>query len=230
MFHACMTDHTHNEETTLVLGGTGKTGRRVVERLAARGVPDARRLALRRAAVRLGGPRHLGARAARRHAPSYVVLLSGPGGPGAAGRGRRLRRAGRRAGGSGGWCCCRAAARRRRSASEQVVQGGRRRLDDRAVQLVQPELQRELHRSTACWTAWSRCRSSDVREPFVDVEDIADVAVAALTEDGHAGELYELTGPRLLTFAEAVQRDRGRDRTRRCATCPVTMDEFTSAR
>ena len=43
-----------------------------------------------------------------------------------------------------------------------------------------------------------------VGEPFVDVDDIADVAVAALTEDGHAGELYELTGPRLLTFADAV--------------------------
>ena len=41
-------------------------------------------------------------------------------------------------------------------------------------------------------------------EPFVDVDDIADVAVAALTEDGHAGQVYELTGPRLLTFAEAV--------------------------
>jgi len=43
-----------------------------------------------------------------------------------------------------------------------------------------------------------------VGEPFVDVEDIADVATAALTEDGHAGRLYELTGPRLLTFEEAV--------------------------
>jgi uncharacterized protein YbjT (DUF2867 family) len=43
-----------------------------------------------------------------------------------------------------------------------------------------------------------------VPEPFVDAGDIADVAVAALTEDGHAGELYELTGPRALTFAQAV--------------------------
>ncbi len=43
-----------------------------------------------------------------------------------------------------------------------------------------------------------------VGEPFVDADDIADVAVAALTEDGHAGQIYELTGPRLLTFAEAV--------------------------
>ena len=47
--------------------------------------------------------------------------------------------------------------------------------------------------------------AGDVREPFVDVDDIADFAVAALTEDGHAGQVYELTGPRLLTFAEAVE-------------------------
>jgi len=43
-----------------------------------------------------------------------------------------------------------------------------------------------------------------VPEPFVDVDDIADVAVAALTDAGHIGKLYELTGPRALTFAEAV--------------------------
>ena len=43
-----------------------------------------------------------------------------------------------------------------------------------------------------------------VAEPFVDAEDIADVAVAALTQPGHSGQLYELTGPRALTFAEAV--------------------------
>jgi uncharacterized protein YbjT (DUF2867 family) len=43
-----------------------------------------------------------------------------------------------------------------------------------------------------------------VPEPFVDADDIAAVAVAALTEDGHAGQVYDLTGPRLLTFEEAV--------------------------
>ena len=42
-------------------------------------------------------------------------------------------------------------------------------------------------------------------EPFVDVDDIADVAVAALTEDGHSGQLYELTGPRLITLTDAVE-------------------------
>lgn len=41
-------------------------------------------------------------------------------------------------------------------------------------------------------------------EPFVDAEDIAEVAVAAFTEEGHTGQLYEVTGPRLLTFADAV--------------------------
>ena len=43
-----------------------------------------------------------------------------------------------------------------------------------------------------------------VREPFVDVDDIADVAFAALTGDGHGGAIYEVTGPRLLGFEEAV--------------------------
>jgi uncharacterized protein YbjT (DUF2867 family) len=43
-----------------------------------------------------------------------------------------------------------------------------------------------------------------VAEPFVDAEDIAECAVAALTQPGHTDRLYELTGPRALTFAEAV--------------------------
>jgi uncharacterized protein YbjT (DUF2867 family) len=43
-----------------------------------------------------------------------------------------------------------------------------------------------------------------VPEPFIDADDIADVVVAALTDERHANKLYELTGPRALTFAEAV--------------------------
>jgi len=46
--------------------------------------------------------------------------------------------------------------------------------------------------------------AADIAEPFVDAEDIADVAVAALTERGHFGEIYEVTGPRLLTFADVA--------------------------
>ena len=44
--------------------------------------------------------------------------------------------------------------------------------------------------------------AGDISEPFVDVDDIAEVAVAALTEPGHTGEVYEVTGPRLMTFAD----------------------------
>ena len=47
--------------------------------------------------------------------------------------------------------------------------------------------------------------AGNVGEPFVDADDIADVAVAALTDDRHVGQLYELTGPQLITFAEAVE-------------------------
>lgn len=47
--------------------------------------------------------------------------------------------------------------------------------------------------------------AADVPEPFIDVDDIADVAVAALTEEGHAYQIYEVTGPRLLTFNQVAQ-------------------------
>jgi uncharacterized protein YbjT (DUF2867 family) len=45
---------------------------------------------------------------------------------------------------------------------------------------------------------------SDVAEPFVDADDIADIAFAALTQTGHEFQLYEITGPRALSFPEAI--------------------------
>ena len=45
----------------------------------------------------------------------------------------------------------------------------------------------------------------DMPEPIIDIDDIADVVVAALTEEGHLGERYEVTGPRLMTFAEMAE-------------------------
>jgi uncharacterized protein YbjT (DUF2867 family) len=45
----------------------------------------------------------------------------------------------------------------------------------------------------------------EVGEPFIDTKDIADIAIAALTDDKHQGQLYEVTGNRLLTFREAIQ-------------------------
>lgn len=43
----------------------------------------------------------------------------------------------------------------------------------------------------------------DTPEPFVDVRDIADVAVKAFVED-HVGRTYDLTGPAAITFTAAV--------------------------
>ena len=67
--------------------------------------------------------------------------------------------------------------------------------------------------------------AGDVREPIIDVDDIADVAVAALTEDGHAGELYEVTGPRLMTFADmAAELSRAMGRT--VQYLPISFEDF----
>lgn len=42
-------------------------------------------------------------------------------------------------------------------------------------------------------------------EPFIDVDDIAEVAVVALTQPGHTSELYEVTGPRMLTLSDIAE-------------------------
>ncbi|MDT7552452.1 MAG: hypothetical protein QOI16_988 [Pseudonocardiales bacterium] len=66
-----------------------------------------------------------------------------------------------------------------------------------------------------------------VTEPFLDVEDVADVAVIALTCDGHQSRTYELTGPRLLGFADAaaeVSAATGRE----VAYLPVTPAEYAA--
>ncbi|MGV9245324.1 NAD(P)H-binding protein [Streptomyces sp. NPDC003710] len=44
----------------------------------------------------------------------------------------------------------------------------------------------------------------DGRTPFIDAEDIAEVAAAALTDDRHSGRVYDLTGPRAISFGEAT--------------------------
>jgi uncharacterized protein YbjT (DUF2867 family) len=67
----------------------------------------------------------------------------------------------------------------------------------------------------------------DVTEPFVDADDLADAAVAALTRPGHAGRTYELTGPRLLTFGDAVD-EIARASGRSIAFVPVSTAEFAA--
>jgi uncharacterized protein YbjT (DUF2867 family) len=67
----------------------------------------------------------------------------------------------------------------------------------------------------------------DTPEPFVDVDDIADVAVAALTDPGHAGEVYEVTGPRMLTLA-GIATELSRATGRNIEYVPVPHDAFVA--
>ena len=65
----------------------------------------------------------------------------------------------------------------------------------------------------------------DIAEPIIDIDDIADVAAAALTQTGHLGELYEVTGPRLMTFAEmavVLAKATGRQ----IQHIPITFEDF----
>jgi uncharacterized protein YbjT (DUF2867 family) len=70
--------------------------------------------------------------------------------------------------------------------------------------------------------------AGDAPVPFVDADDIADVAVAALTDDAHVGRLYELTGPRPLTFAETVG-EIARATGRELRYVPVSIEEHAAA-
>jgi uncharacterized protein YbjT (DUF2867 family) len=65
----------------------------------------------------------------------------------------------------------------------------------------------------------------EIAEPIVDIDDIADIAVAALTEEGHAGKLYEVTGPRLMTFAEMAEQ-LSQSTGRPIRYIPISFDEF----
>jgi uncharacterized protein YbjT (DUF2867 family) len=191
--------HTH---PVLVLGATGKTGRRVTERLRALGVPV-------RAGSRAADPpfdwedRSTWASALDGMAAVYVSYFPDLAVPGAADAVRAL--------------------------SAQAVEQGVRRLvliSGRGEEEAQRAEQIVMASGVAEWTI-VRCAffaqnfsesfflepvlagevvlpAGEVPEPFVDADDIADVAVAALTQDGHAGEVYELTGPRALTFRDAV--------------------------
>jgi uncharacterized protein YbjT (DUF2867 family) len=62
-------------------------------------------------------------------------------------------------------------------------------------------------------------------EPFVDVEDIADIAFASFADSKHSGQLYDITGPKAVTFEDAIANiatATGRD----IAYVPVTHDAY----
>ena len=218
-----MTDTTQNP--ILILGGTGKTGRRLAERLTVRNIPV-------RIGSRSGTPsldwldRNTWGPALDGVSAVYISYYPDIAVPGAA---ETVEAFARLAVGRG--------------IKRLVLLSGRGETEaQRAEEMVKA--------SGADWTilrcAWFSQNFSegflvenilegevalpvgDVGEPFVDVDDIADVAETVLTEPGHVGQLYELTGPRLLSFAEAVAeigKATGRDiRYRR-----ISHAEFTDA-
>jgi uncharacterized protein YbjT (DUF2867 family) len=126
--------------------------------------------------------------------------------------------------GSGGWCCSRNEEEARRGEQAVRESGAEWTIVHSSFQ---PELQRELLPEPIL--AEARAIPVDgVAEPFVNAEDLADVAVAALTEEGHAGQLCEVTAPRRLTFAKAVgeiSRVSGRE----IRYVPISVEQFASA-
>lgn len=193
---------TQEGNITLVLGGTGKTGRRVAERLTALGVPV-------RIGSRSGKPsfdwndQSTWSPALQNVRAVYIAFYPDLAVPGATSA--------------------------IRSFSDLAVKCGVRRLvllSGRGEEEAQ-HCEQIVQNAGADWTilraSWF-CQNfsegfirelilsgevalpaGEVKEPFIDVDDIADVAVAALTEDGHAGQLYELTGSRLMTFTETIE-------------------------
>lgn len=66
---------------------------------------------------------------------------------------------------------------------------------------------------------------SKVLEPFIDVDDIADVVVAAITQDRLKNRLFEVTGPRLMTFADCIEEIR-KATGKTIQLKPVSVDEY----
>jgi uncharacterized protein YbjT (DUF2867 family) len=213
------------ENTTLVLGGTGKTGRRVAQRLATLGWPT-------RIGSRAGEPPFdwqdpgTGAPALDGVGSVYVAYypdLAAPGAVDVVG-----------------------------SFADVAVKQGVRRLvllagrGEPEAEQAEQAVRDSGGDVTVVRSTWFMQNFSEdymldhilagvvalpaggTAEPLVDAEDIADVAVAALTDDRHIGELYELTGPRLLTFSEAVgeiAKATGRD----LRYEPVSVEEHAAA-
>ncbi|MFJ1799183.1 NAD(P)H-binding protein [Streptomyces sp. NPDC088180] len=67
--------------------------------------------------------------------------------------------------------------------------------------------------------------TGDGKAAFVDADDIAEVAVAALTEDGHAGQEYGLSGPRALGMDEVLD-EIAKETGKRAAYVRVDTDAF----
>ena len=216
---------THPSKPTLVLGGTGKTGRRVVARLRTRSLPV--RVGSRSAAppfdwedTSTWAPVLRGVKSAY---VSYYPDFAVPGGVETVGSFAQLAVKG--------------------GVSRLVLLSGR---GEHEAEQAEQAVRASGAEVTILRSAWFAQNFSEdymlehvlsgvvalpagqTPEPFIDADDIAEVAVAALTDDRHVGELYELTGPRLLTFTEAIAEiaaASGRD----IRYVPVSIEEHAAA-
>ncbi|MGQ0778156.1 MAG: NmrA family NAD(P)-binding protein [Pseudonocardiales bacterium] len=219
-----MTENTQQTETTttLVLGGTGKTGRRVAERLTARGLPV-------RIGSRAGEPpfdwenRATWAPVLQGVGAAYISYFPDLAFPGAIETISTF-----------------AKLAVHHGVQRLVLLSGRGEEEARACE-------QEVQNSGAQWTivrsSWFNQNFSesffmepvlsgelalpagDATEPFVDADDIADVAVAALTDGRHADQVYELSGPRLLTFAD-IAAEISKATNRDVRYVPITAEQY----
>ncbi|MER6778610.1 MULTISPECIES: NAD(P)H-binding protein [unclassified Streptomyces] len=219
--------HTTNDihPLTLVIGGNGKTGRRVAQKLRGQG-----------RAVRIGS---------RTGAPPFDWNVPGTWGPALEGVGRVYVTYYPDLGFPG-------AAEQVGAFSEAAVAAGARRLvllSGRGEEAARRG-EESLKASGADWTvvraSWFNqnfdedfflepVRSGEIALPtedaveaFVDTDDIADVVVAALTDDRHIGRTYELSGPRLMSFAD-VAAELSKATGREIAYVPVPDEEYRAA-
>ncbi|MFE6974995.1 NmrA family transcriptional regulator [Streptomyces sp. NPDC057682] len=205
-----MTENTENTQRqnpvtgpVLVTSGTGKTGRRVVERLAARGLRV--RAGSRDGAVAFDWTDPSGWEAALTGAEAayiaYYPDLAAPGAPEAMAEfGAVARRCGVRRlvllSGRGEPQAVVAEEALRSSAGDAELTVLRSAFF--AQNFSEGALADGVHLGEVVFPAGTTA------EPFVDADDLADVVVAVLCGEAGAGEVHELTGPRPLTFAEAA--------------------------
>jgi uncharacterized protein YbjT (DUF2867 family) len=224
---AALTDHmtTDNAQTTLVVGGTGTTGRRVAARLTA-----------------LGRPVRIGTRSSRPRfdwddADTWAPALDGVGAayltyspdlgmPEAAGRIRRFAELAQSLGVRRLVLLAGRGQHGHAPAERAVQESGLEWTVVRSTWFAQNFSEGFLADLVAAGTV--AVPAADALAPFLDADDLAEVVVAALTEDGHGGRVYELTGPRLLGFADAaaeISRARGAE----VAYLPIAEADYAAA-
>ena len=212
------------KDPTLVLGGTGKTGRRIAERLSARGHDV--RIGSRSAVPSFDWDNEMGWDACLEGVTSaYITYAPDLAMPGATDAIQAF-----------------VDLAKRRGVKRLVLLSGRGEEEAQACERIVQDSGLEWTIVRASWFNQNFSEGAfidmvlngaitlpagDQVEPFVDVDDIADVAVAAFTEDHHNGQIYEVTGPRLMTIAD-VAADLSKAAGREIAYVDVPHDGFVA--